>query len=42
MFAGPVHLAHAARAERFEDFVVTEGLADQNDHSLSGELPAGL
>ena len=39
---GQVHLAHAALAERFEDLVMTKGLANHDDGLLSGEEPAAL
>ncbi len=39
-FVGPV--AYAARTERFEDLVVTEGFADQNDGSLPGGIAVTL
>jgi len=34
----PIHLSHAALTERFEDLVMTEGFADQDD----GFLPGGV
>jgi len=37
-----VHLAHAALTERFEDLVMTEGFADQDDGSLPGESADSL
>lgn len=38
----PIHLAHTARAERFNNLVVTKAFADHFDGSLPGEEPAGL
>jgi hypothetical protein len=35
-------LRGAARTERFEDFVMTEGFADHVHGLLSGEEPTGL
>ena len=34
----PIHLAHAALTERFKDFVMTEGFADQAGDSLPGKV----
>ena len=31
LIAGSIHVAHSARAKRFDDHVMTEGLADQYD-----------
>ena len=34
----PIHLTHAALTERFEDLVMSEGFADQDDGSLPAEV----
>ncbi len=36
----PIHLAHAARTERFEDFVMTEGFADHGGAFFRGSAPS--
>jgi hypothetical protein len=37
-----IHLARAALAERFKDFVMTKGFADQDGRQVFGEEPTAL